>query len=207
MLRLDHAVYAVRDLDVAAVRFREEFGLNSAVGGRHEGWGTANRIVPLGEQYLELIGIVDRVVAERTPFGRSIVEAATDGDRWVTLVAATDDIEAVAERLGLGVHAGSRVRPDGQVVRWRMTGLDDPVREPWMPFFITWDVPAELHPGRTPAGHSVRADGIASVEVGGEAERLRSWLGGQELPIRVTDGVPGVHRVAVTTAGAEIVIA
>ncbi len=49
MLRLDHVVFAVPDLDEAAVRFRGEFGLDSTEGGRHERWGTANRIVPLGD--------------------------------------------------------------------------------------------------------------------------------------------------------------
>jgi hypothetical protein len=51
VLRIDHVVYAVPDLDEAAVRLREAFGLDS-VGGRHERWGTANRIVPMGDQYL-----------------------------------------------------------------------------------------------------------------------------------------------------------
>ena len=35
MLRLDHVVYAVGDLDGAAVRFRQAFGLDSVAGGRH----------------------------------------------------------------------------------------------------------------------------------------------------------------------------
>jgi hypothetical protein len=48
MLRIDHVVYAMRDLDQAAVRFGEDFGLDSTEGGRHERGGTANRIVPWG---------------------------------------------------------------------------------------------------------------------------------------------------------------
>ena len=64
MLALDHLGYAVRDLDGAAVRFREELGLDSVVGGRHVGFGTANRIVPLGDQYIEIVGVVDEAEAE-----------------------------------------------------------------------------------------------------------------------------------------------
>jgi hypothetical protein len=39
-----------------------------------------------------------------------------------------------------------------------------------------------------------------------DADRLRDWLGGEELPIRVTGGEPGVRRVAVATSDREIVI-
>jgi len=206
MLRLDHVVYAVRDLDEAAVRFREELGLDSGVGGRHERWGTANRIVPLGDQYLELVAVVDDAAASANRFGRDVLERAASGGGWLTIAAAADDIEKVASRLGLDVGTGARTRPDGEVVRWRMAGLEDPRRDPCMPFFLTWDVPVELHPGRSRAGHGVRAEGIAWVEVHGDAERLRTWLGGDELPIRVTDDEPGIHRVAISTPDGELVI-
>jgi hypothetical protein len=206
VLRLDHVVYAVPDLDEAAVRFRGEFGLDSTEGGRHKRWGTANRIVPLGDQYLELVAAVDEPMAAETAFGRGVLERAARGGGWFTIAAVADDLDAVATRLGLEVGSGSRTRPDGQTVRWRMAGLDDPRREAWMPFFLTWDVPDELHPGRARAGHGVRATGLERVEVGGDAERLRTWLGGDELPIRVTEDESGIHRVAVSTPDGELVI-
>jgi hypothetical protein len=206
VLRLDHVVYAVPDLDEAAVRFRGEFGLDSTEGGRHERWGTANRIVPLGDQYLELVAAVDEPKAAETVFGRGVFEHAARGGGWFTIAAVADDLDAVASRLGLEVGWGSRTRPDGRTVRWRMAGLDDQRREPWMPFFLTWDILDELHPGRARAGHGVRATGLAWVEVGGDAERLRTWLGGDELPIRVTDDEPGIHRVAISTPDGELVI-
>ena len=206
MLWLDHVVYAVTDLDQAAVRFREEFGLDSTEGGRHERWGTANRIVPLGDQYLELVAAVDEPVAAETAFGRGVLERAARGGGWFTIAAVAEDLDAVASRLGLEVGSGSRTRPDGQTVRWRMVGLDDPRREAWMPFFLIWDISDELHPGRAGVGHGVRATGLAWVEVGGDAERLPTWLGGDELPIRVTDDEPGIHRVAISTLDGELVI-
>lgn len=206
MLRIDHVVYAVRDLEEAAARFRTEFGLDSLVGGRHAGWGTANRIVPLGDQYLEVIGVVDEAEAAATTFGRSVLERTEAGEGWYTIAVASDDVVLIGERLGLEVDAGSRERPDGEVLRWRMAGLDDPRREPWMPFFLTWDVPGSLHPGSARAGHGVRAEGIAWVEVGGDAERLHAWLGDEELPIRVTSDEPQIRRVALATPDVELVI-
>jgi hypothetical protein len=206
VLRLDHVVYAVPDLDEAAVRFREAFGLDSTEGGRHERWGTANRIVPLGDQYVELVAVVDETAAARTGFGRGVLERASGGGGWLTIAAVAEDLDAVAARLELEIGSGSRTRPDGEILRWRSAGLDDPRREPWMPFFLAWDVPDGLHPGRARAGHGVQADAIAWVEVGGDAERLREWLGGEELPIRVIEGEPGVRRVGVATSDGEIVI-
>ncbi|HET7928633.1 MAG TPA: VOC family protein [Actinomycetota bacterium] len=206
MLRLDHVVYAVPDLDEAAVRFRETFGLDSTEGGRHERWGTANRIVPLGDQYLELVAAVDEPLAAGTVFGRGVLERAAGGGGWFTIAAVAEGLEAIASRLGIEVDSGSRTRPDGETVRWRMAGLEDPRREPWMPFFLAWDIPEHLNPGRARAGHGVRATGIAWVEVHGDAERLRALLGGDEMPIRVTDGEPGIHRVGITVADGELVI-
>lgn len=199
-------LYATRGLDEAAERFRRDFGLDSSAGGRHPGWGTANRIVPLGDDYLELIAVVDRATAEATGFGRSIVEGARAGDAWVTMAVSTDGLDDAAARLGLEVVAGRRERPDGSEIRWRSGGLEEPRREPWMPFFLQWDVPAELHPGRTRAGHGIRVVGIAHVDVGGDEARLREWLGGEELPIRVVEGPPGIRSVSIATADGELVI-
>src|SRR4029453_15539131 len=192
MLRLDHVVYAVRDLPEASGRFREAFGLDSVDGGRHEGWGTANRIVPLGDQYLELVAAVHESKAAQTAFGRGVLERAARGGGWFTIAAVADDLDAVATRLGLEVGSGSRTRPDGQIVRWRMAGLDDPRREAWMPFFLIWDTADGRPPGPGRAGHGLPETGRGGIEGGGDPERLRTWLGGDELPIRVSDGEPGI---------------
>ncbi len=199
-------VYAVGDLEEAAARFRREFGLDSSAGGRHQGWGTANRIVPLGPDYVELIAVVDRAVAETTAFGRSVLEGARGSGAWVTMAVRTDALDDVAARLGLGVVPGHRERPDGTEVRWRSAGVEDPRREPWMPFFIAWDVPADLHPGRMRAGHGVQVDGVAGVDVDGDPDRLRAWLGEDDVPIRTRPAPPGIRSVRIATADGELVI-
>lgn len=53
----------------------------------------------------------------------------------------------------------------------------------------------------------VRADGIAWVEVGGDAERLTEWFGDAEVPLSVVDGPRTIHRVAISTADGDLVIA
>src|SRR4029078_12261149 len=99
-LRVDPVLYAVTDLDSGAARFEEDLGLDSIPGGPHPDWGTANRIVPLGPDYLELVCVVDRTKAEAWLFGRLVVEA---GDGLVGWSVGTDDLDRVARRLGLEI--------------------------------------------------------------------------------------------------------
>jgi hypothetical protein len=206
--RIDHAVFAVRDLAAAAARWEEAYGLVSSPGGHHPRWGTANRIVPLGSDYLELISVVEPEVAAGSVLGRTLLDLTAEGDRWFSLCMADDDLEATAARLGLEVQPGSRTTPDGSEVRWRGAGIDAPERELWLPFFIAWDVPPELHPGRAVARHRVDVDGIASVEIAGDAGRMRAWIGGQDLPLRVVPGPPALRSVSVRlSAGGELVVA
>jgi hypothetical protein len=204
VLTIDHAVLAVADLDEAGERLFRDLGLASVPGGRHPGWGTANRIVPLGDTYIELMAVVDVDVARSTELGRTVLDLSADGnDRWFALALADTDIDATARRLSLDVEEGSRVRTDGSVVRWRAAGIEDEARAGWLPFFISWRIPAELHPGRTPVEHRVEPGGVASVEIAGDPVRLRAWLdeGGDELPIDVVDGEPGLRALKVALAG------
>lgn len=207
MLSIDHVVLGVADLEASAARLFDEHGLGSIPGGRHAAWGTGNRLIPLGNDYLELLAVVDPDVASAHDFGRFMQVLTANGDRWFTICLADDDLDGTAARLGLDVVTGERERPDGSVVRWRSCGLEDPRRAPWMPFFIDWDVPLALHPGRAHVEHRARPTGIAWIAMGDDG-RLRDWLGGdgEGLPIRIVDGEPGVHAVAVASADGEIVL-
>jgi Glyoxalase-like domain len=206
-LRLDHVVYAVRDLDVAAARLLEEVGLRTTPGGTHPRWGTANRIASLGgARYVELIAIVDPAVAATTALGRAIADRVGGGDRWFAPCLADDAIDDTAARLGLGVTPGSRVRPDGREVAWRGAGIDDERRTPDLPFFISWDGPADVHPGATTPEHPSGATDIAWVEIAGDPERFATWTGSASLPVRFAEGDGGVAGVALATPAGELVV-
>lgn len=204
-MRIDHVVLGVGDLEAAAARLTRDSGLASVVGGRHPGWGTGNRIVPLGGTYIELLGIVDAEEAKANPVGRAVASSVAHGDRWQCWCVATDDLDAVAERLGISIDAASRVRPDGTTLRWRSAGFLFALENPSLPFFISWEVPPDLHPGAAAAAHRVDPQGISWVEIG-EDDRLNGWLGGAGLPIRPVEGTTGPIAVGVTTATGEIVV-
>src|SRR5215207_3455773 len=76
-MRIDHVIYGTTDLDAATARIEREVGLEVVAGGRHEGQGTHNRIVPLGNAYLELLAIRDREEAASSPIGRILLERIT----------------------------------------------------------------------------------------------------------------------------------
>jgi hypothetical protein len=177
-LRIDHVLYAVSDLEAGGTRFEEDLGLESIPGGRHPIWGTANRIVQLGPDYLELIAVVDPDTAATSDFGRLVMAA---GEGLVGWAVATDDLDAIAGRLGLTIERGSRKRPDGVRLSWRLAGVEQALASGGkLPFFIQWEGPGELHPG---GDHSAPA-GIQWVEVAADESELREWLGGAQLPVR-----------------------
>lgn len=207
MLWFDHVIYGTADMEGAAERWRHEYGLGSYVGGRHEGRGTGNRIVPLGPSYLELMGVVDRDEAEGSDVGKWLLSSIAQGDRLFAWCLRTDDIDEVSARLGLAPDAWKRALPDGRELTWRLAGLERSIADPSLPFFIQWDVPEDLQPGSGAADHDVSPQGIEWLEVEGDPTAIQDCLAGAELDVRVrSGGGRGVTTVAVATADGRLVI-
>lgn len=199
-LRIDHVIFGTSDIDKTARELEERHGLGSVEGGKHEGRGTGNRIVPLGSSYLELMGVVDREEAATHPFGRWFTSQIANGDRFVMWCVGTDDIDSVAERLTLDVEAWTRTTPDGTVLSWKLAGLEVSNEHPEVPFFIQWTVPDEQHPSKAPAEHRVTPNGFGSIILSGDEGRVREWLAGSDLPVRFTTGPHGVRGATIATA-------
>ena len=120
-MELDHVMIPLADLSKAVTGFERRYGLVSVEGGRHADWGTANRIVPLGDSYLELVAVVDPAEASQSAFGRWVANArAGQPLGWAV---RTDDLAAVAGRLGLNIGSGSRFTATGELLRWQIAGL------------------------------------------------------------------------------------
>jgi hypothetical protein len=205
MLELGQVILGVRDLD-AATRRMEALGFAVLDGGVHPGLGTANRIIPLGRQYLELLGVVDRALAEAQWYGQALLARIVDGDRLVRWSLRTDQIEMVAGARGLVPERRRRIRPDGRPLSWQAAGLREAAAESWPPFFMQWDDPADF-PGAIPVRHANGAHGVAWLEVATpDPDRLDRLRAGAEAPIRLGNGPPGLGRVAVSTATGELVV-
>jgi hypothetical protein len=199
-VRIDHAIIAARDIDAVAARLWQQHGLASLPGGRHPGWGTHNRIVPLGGAYLEIIGVTDENEARRDPMGRWLLAHTVTGDPLMGWCCETGEIEGVARRLGLTLEPGARDRPDGTRLSWCLAGRD--VALGARPFFIAWDDPAS-RPGLLAAAHAVEVHGITRVEVGCDPELLEGWVD-SGVPARALGGDGGLRAVVIATASGEI---
>jgi catechol 2,3-dioxygenase-like lactoylglutathione lyase family enzyme len=220
---IDHLVIAVPDPDAAAQKLEAELGLAATGGGEHPGVGTYNRLVFLGDAYLELIGIADEAAATRWPVGAAALRALTDGGGFATFALVDDELEATAARLrGSGsaighVSPGSRTRPDGERVEWWTAtfaelGPDRP------PFLIRhaytgaeWGDEALqrrrafVHPIGTPV--ALAGLGLATGNAAGLAQTYERELGMSFVsgPNGVALGI-GPHRVRLLPRGAPHVV-
>ena len=141
----------------------------------------------------------------QSPFGRWIVAAHPILPRPLGWAVRTHQLDAIARRLDLTVAAGSRPARNGQLVRWRLAGVEQAAAEPSLPFFIEWGQGTPL-PGRAPATHRAGAVQIAKLQLDGDADRLAAWLGSHRLPIAVSPGPPAVASIVLTGPAGEIVL-
>jgi Glyoxalase-like domain len=198
-VELDHVLIAVADLPAASRTLEQGHGLASVEGGRHAGWGTANRIVPLGDAYIELITVIDEAEAAGSAFGRWVVAGIRSGPgRPLGWVARTDRLDEVAGRLGLAVSEGSRPSGDGRLLRWRLAGVEEAAAEPALPLFVEWGEGTPL-PGRAEAAHPAGAVRLERLDLSGDPERVTAWLGTDDLPVAVSLGPPAVSGIVLGT--------
>lgn len=210
MTAFDHVVLAAgpEGLTVAAERVAALLGAVARPGGVHTTFGTRNAIVPLGAGYLEVVAVEDGAVAAGHPFGSAVARRVAAGGGWVGWAVAVDDTAPVCARLGTTPVPGGRVRPDGVRLAWEQAGIEALATRPWLPFFLHWDVPADLHPAAGgPAGVRVaRLDLGAPPGVDGPAD-LHAWLDAvPPLDVTWTSGGPGLHAVTFTTPTGPVTI-
>src|SRR4029078_4313797 len=98
-MRIDHVIYATRDLDATAARLEAEHGIVAKGGGRHIGIATENRISPLGGGYRELIAVADYAEAERSALGHELAKRIRErGEGLMGWVGGVDGVGADAAR-------------------------------------------------------------------------------------------------------------
>ncbi|MFB9659898.1 VOC family protein [Glycomyces mayteni] len=143
MSSLDHLVLATPDLAATVNEVARLTGTRPVPGGVHQGLGTRNFLLGVGEgAYLEIIGPdPDQPAPDRwRPFG---IDTLTEA-RLVTWAVRTEDIDgAVAASREAGYDPGepwemTRQTPDGATLSWRLT-LDKEGRHRGpVPFLIDW---------------------------------------------------------------------
>jgi hypothetical protein len=206
--RLVQAIVLVADLPDARRRL-EALGFVVLDGGHHPGRGTANLIVPLGGQYLELLAIVDETEARSSPQGRPVLAAlSTRGPGLARWSVEPVDIDTTATRVGDPVERRQRIRPDATTVRWRSVAVDRAWAEPWRCAFMAWDSP-DMHPGAGPVVHPNGATGFARLHVVvPDRQAALAWLGGRVPSAVVMERgtQPGVRTLRLSSPSGEILV-
>ncbi len=174
LVSVDHVLIVSRDPAATAEQLFVRTGLASIPGGEHDGLGTRNVIVPLGEGYLEIVEAHDVVLARENPFGRLVVAGTHRADDegldacLFSWSVAAQDAAAVAEELNVGSMPLSRAG-----VSVLLAGVDESVTDPARPFFLQRSAGQES-PARRPADHRLAPVGIRRITVSTD-EPWTSW--------------------------------
>lgn len=140
LTRLDHIIIGVNDLEQATVIFSQKLGLLASGGGIHPSGGTANRIIVIGDTYLELITV--RTPAEAQ---RSLLERLARGDGYLNFVLTSNDIEADSAAMAsrgvpiIGPTPGQLRAADGRTRAWSRVDIESPDLAQHYPFLIQHD--------------------------------------------------------------------
>lgn len=197
--RLDHLIWAARDLDEGIAALEALSGVRAMVGGRHPGFGTRNALAGLGDGvYLEILA-PDPAQNRAGTLGGMI-----EGYIRPSLIgwcAAGHDLPGLAGRLpgfgfeSPGVVAMERTRPDGVHLQWSILGIGGHGLGALVPFLIDWQ--RSPHPSASaPAGLSLCSFSLRTPQSDDLGRRLGS------LGI-VADIAEGEVQLSATIAGPE----
>lgn len=137
---LDHIIIGVRDLEQAARIFGQKLGLLPSGGGIHPIGGTANRIIVIGDTYLELIAVYLPEEAQE-----SIRRRLEKGEGYLNCVFTSDDLDADSQAIRargvalIGPVAGSLRSADGRERAWRRVDVERLDLTQRYPFIIQHD--------------------------------------------------------------------
>lgn len=168
---LDHVIIGVRDLDEATRIFRDNLGLVPSGGGVHTSGGTANRIIVIGDTYLELIAV--RTPAEAQ---QSMVNRLAKGEGYLNFVLSSNDIQADSTAMKnrgislVGPKRGALNAGEGRSRAWMRTDIERPDLTQHYPFLIQHDSEGEERRTRlagwaTPPVHPLGVSKTLSVTV------------------------------------------
>jgi len=167
LIRLDHLVLLVRDLELASADY-ESLGFAVTPGGEHADGLTRNALVPFQDgTYLELVSFLDPEDPTDNVWGwRGLYPR----EGLIDYCAGSDDLDADARRLtslGFGVEGpddGGRRLPDGTNIRWRSARIRQEDRI--FPFLIEDLTPRDLRvPGGPETRHPNSAIGVSHLEI------------------------------------------
>jgi hypothetical protein len=200
MLRLDHLAISAARLDDGVATVERLLGVPMAGGGKHAAMGTHNRLLGLGDLYLEVIAVDPEAPGPDRPRWFDLDRFAGP-PRLTNWVVACDDLTGAlaAGPPGWGVPM-SLARGD---YRWQMAVPDDG-KLPFdnaFPALIRWE--GALHPAPALPDRGLRLQRLEVIHP--KADGLRAALVGLDDPrVVILDGpAPALRAVIDTPDGAR----
>lgn len=169
MLTLDHIAISAQTLQEGVDWVEASLGVKMAGGGQHPLMGTHNRLLGLGDIYLEVIAIDPAGIPPARPRWFDL-DRFTGAPRLTTLIARTDNLEASLAKSppGTGIPTAFS-RGD---YRWRMALPEDGILpfDSAFPALIQWQT--ALHPTQSLPDSGLRLKMLTITHP--EAEALRA---------------------------------
>ena len=198
MLTFDHFAVTAATLEEGVDWVEAALGVKLAGGGKHALMGTHNRLLGLGDIYLEVIA----VDPEGTPPSRPRwfdIDRFEGPPRLTTWIARTDDLAAAlaASPKGTGTPV-SFARGD---YRWQMAVPDDGILpfDSAFPALIHWQTP--LHPTQSLPDVGVRLKTLTIAHP--QAAALRAALALQDPRIQIVQGPQKAMTAIFTTPSGD----
>src|SRR5258708_13021940 len=188
LIAIDNIMIGVQDLEEAALVFSQKLGLAVSGGGKPTKGGTANRIIVIGDTYIELIAVDARAEAQQSMLERLDIE-----EGYLNFVLTSNDLQAdsaairTRDIMTIGPESGSLTTSDGRSRGWLRTDVERPDLAQHYPFLIQhdssgderrfrlagWQAPPEHPLGAT----KVLSTTIAVEDLGEAPQRFRHIYG------------------------------
>lgn len=183
MLTFDHFAVTAATLDDGVAWVETALGVKLAGGGKHALMGTHNRLLGLGDIYLEVIAIDPDAPPPDRPRWFDI-DRFTGAPRLTTWIARTDDLHSAlaASPPGTGIPTAF-ARGD---YRWQMAVPADGILpfDSAFPALIHWQTP--LHPTQSLPESGIRLKTLTIAHP--KAQALRAALPLQDPRIQIVQG-------------------
>ena len=204
--KIDHLVYNTTDIHQGIAMIERLTGVTPIIAGRHQGQGTWNALMSLGEGiYFEVIAPDPEQKNVPAPSWESTIRQFPD-NRLINWCVKTSDAHTLVSharkhQIELGeVVSGSREKNDGTTLSWTLTDFKANSSS-LLPFFIDWG-DSEHPSGSLPGGCSL----ISLEIIHPNPEGLKKELAILDLPILVSAGNESRLLARLNTPKGEVVL-
>ena len=200
-LILDHIAVACAVLEDGAADVARALGTDLQAGGQHAHFGTHNRLLGLGPDYLEVIAIDPTAPPLEYPRWFDL-DTFAGPPRLTNWIARTASLDAAVEALGPGY--GAPVALSRGALRWRMA-VPQSGKLPFSnssPALIEWETDPP-HAALTDRGYRLRQLSVRHPEAEALAATLAPFLSDARVVFEA--GTPGLQARIDTPQGPRVI--